>query len=100
MGRLDEIASDATSSNIGRASQLFVARPTRLHGVELCAYQPERVAADQQGLRRVRHVHQREDRRRSDVRIAYLLAALIYARLPDWTEQGVVVTDGTRAANH
>jgi hypothetical protein len=70
MGRLDEIASDATSSRIGRASQLFVARQTRLHGVEFCAYQRERVAADQQVLWRLRHVHQSEDRRRSPVRIA------------------------------
>jgi hypothetical protein len=70
MGRLDEIASDATSSRIGRASQLFVARQTRLHGVEFCAYRPERVAADQEMLRRLRHVHQSEDRRRSPVRIA------------------------------
>jgi plasmid stabilization system protein ParE len=69
-GRLDEIASDATSSHIGRAGQLLVARQTRLHGVELCAYRPERVAADQQVLRRLRHVHQSEDRRRSLVRIA------------------------------
>jgi hypothetical protein len=69
MGRFDEIASDATSSRIGRASQLFVARQTRLHGVELCAYQRERVAADQQMLWRLRHVHQSEDRRRSLVRI-------------------------------
>ena len=58
MGRLDEIASDAVSSRVGRARQLFVARQTRLHGVEFCAYQPERVAADQEVLRRLRHVHQ------------------------------------------
>jgi hypothetical protein len=70
MGRLDEIASDATSSRIGRASQLFVDCLTRLHGVEFCAHRPERVAADQEVLRRLRHVHQSEDRRRSPVRIA------------------------------
>jgi hypothetical protein len=70
MGSLDEIASDAASSRIGRASQLFVARQTRLHGVEFCAYQPERIAADQQMLRRLRHVHQSEDRRGSPVRIS------------------------------
>src|SRR3984885_15165254 len=100
MGQLEEIASDATSSRIGRASQLFVDCQTRLHGIEFCAYRPERVAADQEVLRRLRHVDQSEDRRRSPVRIAQLLAALIYSRLPDWIEQGVVVTDGTRAANH
>jgi hypothetical protein len=70
MRRLDEIASDATSSHIGRASQLFVAHQTCLHDVELCAYHPERVAAEQEVLRRLRHIHQSEDRRRSPVRIA------------------------------
>jgi hypothetical protein len=42
MGRLDEIASAATSSHIGRASQLFVARQTR---AIRCDRRPRRLTA-------------------------------------------------------